>query len=44
MIGTTGTNVRIGVLGASRIAPGALLKPAAEMAGVEVTAVAAGVT
>ena len=41
MVGTTGTSVKIGVLGASRIAPGALLKPASEMAGVEVTAVAA---
>ena len=41
MVGTTGTSVKIGVLGASRIAPSALLKPASEMAGVEVTAVAA---
>ena len=41
MVETTGANVRIGVLGASRIAPNALLKPAAGTAGVEVAAVAA---
>ena len=41
MVRTTETSVKIGVLGASRIAPSALLKPASEMAGVEVTAVAA---
>jgi predicted dehydrogenase len=35
------TNVRIGVLGASRIAPNALLKPASQIAGIEVAAVAA---
>jgi predicted dehydrogenase len=33
--------LRIGVLGAARIAPSALLKPAAEVDGVEVTAIAA---
>ena len=41
MVERTGPNVRIGTLGASRIAPNALLKPASEMTGVEVTAVAA---
>jgi predicted dehydrogenase len=41
MVETTGATVRIGVLGASRIAPNALLRPAAGTAGVEVAAVAA---
>lgn len=35
------TNLRIGVLGAARIVPAALLKPARQVPGVEVTAVAA---
>jgi predicted dehydrogenase len=35
------TKLRIGVLGAARIAPAALLKPASRVSGVEVTAVAA---
>ncbi|HTT90967.1 MAG TPA: Gfo/Idh/MocA family oxidoreductase [Acidimicrobiales bacterium] len=37
----TSTNVRIGLLGASRIAPNALLKPASEIGGVEIAAVGA---
>lgn len=37
----TDTPLRIGVLGAARIAPLALLRPARDLAGVEVTAVAA---
>jgi predicted dehydrogenase len=38
---TPAKNVRIGLLGASRIAPNALLKPASETAGVEIAAVGA---
>lgn len=41
MVETTGANVRIGLLGASRIAPNAVLKPASGTAGVEIAAVAA---
>jgi len=35
------TSIRIGILGAARIAPKALIEPAAKLAGVEVTRVAA---
>jgi len=41
MVGTAGGNVRIGLLGASRIAPNAVLKPASGTVGVEIAAVAA---
>jgi predicted dehydrogenase len=37
----TGATLRIGVLGAAKIVPAALLKPARAVAGVEVTAIAA---
>jgi predicted dehydrogenase len=41
MVETTPANVKIGLLGASRIAPNAVLEPASGIEGVEVAAVAA---
>ena len=40
-VSSSPTPLRIGILGAARIAPMALVAPAAELDGVEVTAVAA---